>query len=106
MADRYVQMPINARMREAWEDRWQTVDIEGVVTVKTFMEAAARLGVGVFASAPLQEGALLKDKALQVSLLQCPYFSSATGSDSSRCIVMHRHILRVHCVLRGAALIE
>lgn len=63
---RYVQLPINARMREAWEDRWQTVDVDGVATPKTLMEAAARLGVGVFASAPLQEGSLLKDTALQV----------------------------------------
>ncbi len=64
---RYVQLPINARMREAWEQEWQAVDVDGKTQKKTFMAAAARLGVGVFASAPLLEGELLKDEALRVS---------------------------------------
>lgn len=63
---RYVQLPINARMREAWEQEWQAVEVDGETQKKTFMEAAARLGVGVFASAPLLEGELLKDEALRV----------------------------------------
>ncbi|CAL8464817.1 g4352 [Coccomyxa elongata] len=65
---RYVQLPINARMREAWEQEWQAVEVDGQTQKKTFMEAAARLGVGVFASAPLLEGELLKDEALRVKL--------------------------------------
>lgn len=65
---RYVQLPINARMREAWEQRWQTVEFQERTgpQKRTFMEAAARLGVGVFASAPLLEGQLLQDSDLQV----------------------------------------
>ncbi len=61
-----MQLPINARLREAWEQRWQAVEVEGTAQNKTFMEAAARLGVGVFASAPLQEGQLLQDSQLRV----------------------------------------
>lgn len=79
MLRRYVQLPINARMREAWEARWQTVDVDGVATQKTFMEAAARLGVGVFASAPLQEGSLLKDAALQVCHARCRQLCQVSG---------------------------
>ena len=54
-------------MREAWEQEWQAVDVDGKTQKKTFMAAAARLGVGVFGSAPLLEGELLKDEALRVS---------------------------------------
>ncbi|KAK9917236.1 hypothetical protein WJX75_002180 [Coccomyxa subellipsoidea] len=65
---RYVQLPINAQMREAWERSWQKVDVEGSAQNKTFMEAAARLGVGVFASAPLLEGKLLQDSQLKAKV--------------------------------------
>lgn len=61
-----MQLPINAAMREAWEEKWQTVELDGETKQLSFMEAAARLGVGVFASGPLLEGTLLKDAALQV----------------------------------------
>jgi hypothetical protein len=54
-------------MREAWEPKWQTVDADGAAVQKTFVEAAARLGVGIVASAPLQEGILLQDADLQVA---------------------------------------
>ena len=53
-------------MREAWEEKWQTVEFDGVTKQMTFMEAAARLGVGVFASGPLLEGTLLEDPKLMV----------------------------------------
>ena len=47
-------------MRKAWKGTWQTME------QLWFREAAARLGVGVFASGPLLEGTLLNDAALQV----------------------------------------
>ncbi len=65
-ACRYVQLPINAAMREAWEEKWQSVELDGETKQLSFMEAAARLGIGVFASGPLLEGSLLKDAVLQV----------------------------------------
>ena len=68
---RYVQLPINAGMTEAWEQRWQTVKFEDTVRQLTFMQAAARLGVGVFASAALKEGALLLDSVLEVITPAC-----------------------------------
>ena len=63
---RYVQLPINAGMTEAWEQPYQSVEVDGIAKQLTFMQAAARLGVGVFASAALREGALLQDKSLEV----------------------------------------
>ena len=68
---RYVQLPINAAMTEAWEQSFQTVKVDGAVHKLTFMQAAARLGVGVFASASLREGALLQDTALEVCCRAC-----------------------------------
>ncbi|KAK9862643.1 hypothetical protein WJX84_010934 [Apatococcus fuscideae] len=82
---RYVQLPINAAMPEAWRERWQsmptrTLHDDGRLDVATavetvmgsLMEAAARLGVGVFASGPLQEGQLLGDRHLQDLVHQVP----------------------------------
>ncbi|CAD7696553.1 unnamed protein product [Ostreobium quekettii] len=53
---RYIQLPISLTMDEAWSQSWQTVNGRSA----SLMEAAAELGVGVFASGPLQEGDLLK----------------------------------------------
>ena len=53
-------------MIEAWEQQYQIVKIDGTVKQLSFMQAAARLGVGVFASAALKEGALLQDTSLEV----------------------------------------
>ena len=53
-------------MRESWEQRYQVVEVDGTAKQLTFMQAAARLGVGVFASAALREGALLQDTSLEV----------------------------------------
>ena len=61
-----MQLPINAGMTEAWEQRYQIVKIDETVQQLSFMQAAARLGVGVFASAALREGALLQDTSLEV----------------------------------------
>ena len=58
-------------MTEAWEQSFQTVKVDGAVQKLTFMQAAARLGVGVFASASLREGALLQDTALEVRCRAC-----------------------------------
>jgi hypothetical protein len=83
---RYVQLPINAQMREAWERSWQKVDVEGSAQNKTFMEAAARLGVGVFASAPLLEGKLLQDSQLKVSCSPACCLALVGAKVASRCI--------------------
>lgn len=70
---RYIQLPINAGMREAWEQPWQNIRPRGLPaggagTVQLpAVEAAVQLGVGVFASGSLGEGELLKDKLLLVS---------------------------------------
>jgi len=53
-------------MTEAWEQRYQIVKIHATVKELSFMQAAARLGVGVFASAALKEGVLLQDTSLEV----------------------------------------
>ena len=89
---RYVQLPINAGMREAWEQHYQVIDVNGTAKRLTFMQAAARLGVGVFASAALREGALLQDTSLEVwleykpSILvpQCNHWLAAHGSHRGR----------------------
>ena len=86
-ACRYVQLPINAVMREAWEEKWQTVELEGVTKQLSFMEAAARLGVGVFASGPLLEGTLLKDATLQVNPLSC-HSSSCLSPKAAESIII------------------
>ena len=73
-ACRYVQLPINAGMPEAWRDAWQAMPVEEGQSAQlgSLLEVAGRLGVGVFASGPLQEGNLLLDKTLQVSHASCP----------------------------------
>ena len=68
-------------MLEAWKDAWQamptqTLHDDGSVDegaaegpgMGSLMDAAARLGVGVFASGPLQEGQLVGDRQLQVMI--------------------------------------
>eukprot|EP00899_Mesostigma_viride_P013779 jgi/Mesvir1/22401/Mv17889-RA.1 len=57
---KFVQLPINAAMLEAWNQPWQAFRPPGASEAKmdTLLEVAARLGVGVFASGPLQEGSL------------------------------------------------
>ena len=56
-------------MPEAWKDAWQLLpEVDGQEQMGTLLEAAGRLGVGVFASGPLQEGKLLDDVGVLVSL--------------------------------------
>eukprot|EP00195_Chlamydomonas_chlamydogama_P005244 CAMPEP_0202907644 /NCGR_PEP_ID=MMETSP1392-20130828/43368_1 /ASSEMBLY_ACC=CAM_ASM_000868 /TAXON_ID=225041 /ORGANISM="Chlamydomonas chlamydogama, Strain SAG 11-48b" /LENGTH=441 /DNA_ID=CAMNT_0049596647 /DNA_START=275 /DNA_END=1600 /DNA_ORIENTATION=- len=60
---RFVQLPISAGMPEAFTVRgWQPLDANAsaIEANKTFLEVAAALKVGVFASGPLQEGELLR----------------------------------------------
>ena len=67
---RYIQLPVNLGMPEAWQGSghtWPSVG-EGAPGNGSILEAAAHLGVGVFASAPLQEGQLLQDTSLRVSV--------------------------------------
>lgn len=54
---RFIQLPVNVQMTEFWHKPWQRV--QGVNM--TVSEAAQRLGIGVFASSPLGEGALVKE---------------------------------------------
>ncbi len=76
---RYVQLPVNAAMPEAWKEAWQQMpnqaqpgeDRQDETTshtpaMDTLINVAARLGVGVFSSGPLQEGELLGNRHLQV----------------------------------------
>lgn len=64
MLCRYIQLPVNAGMLEAVTGSWQPLELGRSVTL---LEAAAELGVGVFASGPLGEGSLLGDPGLAVS---------------------------------------
>jgi len=54
---RFVQLPINAQMPEAWVEPWQSVAGSNC----TLMEAASRLHVAVVGSGPLGEAGLIKD---------------------------------------------
>ena len=103
---RYVQLPINAAMPEAWEQSFQTVEIDGAVQKLTFMQAAARLGVGVFASASLREGALLQDTALEVRCRACLQSLGpliALGPSGHACILKMRCIGKEY-ILAGMSL--
>jgi hypothetical protein len=62
---RYIQLPINLGMPEAWSESYQTVDgrTDGRATENvSLLRAAGRLGVGVFASGPLAEGKAMADQ--------------------------------------------
>ena len=66
-------------MREAWEPKWQSVRPLGAppsdaASLKLpVTAAAAQLGLGVFASGPLGEGSLIKDRQLLVrASRKCP----------------------------------
>ncbi|DBB14762.1 TPA: hypothetical protein ACH3X3_004374 [Trebouxia sp. C0006] len=84
---RYVQLPINVAMPEAWQDNWQAMPIAmplpdaEVVTesMGSLVEAAGKLQVGIFASGPLQEAALLQNAALQSKLDVIPELSNVKG---------------------------
>ena len=61
-------------MLEAIRKKWQVVlDDSGGSRSLTILEAAAELGVGVFASGPLGEGGLLSDLAIKVGSLSLPF---------------------------------
>jgi hypothetical protein len=67
---RYIQLPINLGMPEAWSESYQTVDgrTDGRATENlSLLRAAGRLGVGVFASGPLGEGKAMDDHFAVVS---------------------------------------
>lgn len=68
---RYVQLPINVAMREAWREPWQLLEQHGQPPdsdpqMLPLTAVAARLGVGVFASGPLSEAGVLRDSGLMV----------------------------------------
>lgn len=83
-------------MTEAWEQHLQTVEVEGIVQQLTFMQAAARLGIGVFASAALREGALLEDTALEV---QC-FFDAVAQPEAYRALLSLLRLRSIICVIR------
>ena len=68
---RYIQLPINAGMLEAAQRPWQPVTSGDETRQYTVLQAAAELGVGVFASGPLGEGRLLTDSGVLVRLARC-----------------------------------
>jgi hypothetical protein len=68
---RYIQLPINAGMLEAVRKPWQVIhDDSGRNRSVTLLEAAAELGVGVFASGPLSEGSLLSNQLMKVGTIR------------------------------------
>lgn len=80
---RYIQLPINAVMREAWQSKWQPLPgsrPDGTETMGSTMEAAGRLQLGVFASGPLQEASLLQHAALESKLNAVPELSNVVGT--------------------------
>ena len=73
---RFIQLPVNLGMPEAWQGSGHTwssqADALGGSGNGSVMAAAARMGVGVFGSAPLQEGQLLQHSSkLLVSYGRC-----------------------------------
>ena len=67
---RFIQLPVNLGMPEAWQGgghSWPDLASQtGQPGNGSVLQAAARLGVGVFGSAPLQEGQLLGNAKLVV----------------------------------------
>lgn len=77
----FVQLPINMAMDEALREKNQRLGGKSM----TFMEAARRLGVGVFSSVPLLQGQLLRSSLPDVDdigppALRCLQFVRKTGS--------------------------
>ena len=59
---KFIQLPFNLAMREAFISKNQEVDGEMLST----LEAAKRLGIGVFTSVPLMQGRLLDPRMLPI----------------------------------------
>ncbi|KAK9814130.1 hypothetical protein WJX72_001053 [[Myrmecia] bisecta] len=84
---RYVQTPINLGMPEAWREAWQPAPAapsdepaDGKAPdLVPLVEAAGRLGLGVFASGPLLEGELLKNAGLLAKLDQVEELKNVQG---------------------------
>eukprot|EP01025_Chloroclados_australasicus_P034166 TRINITY_DN3499_c0_g1_i3.p1 TRINITY_DN3499_c0_g1~~TRINITY_DN3499_c0_g1_i3.p1 ORF type:complete len:344 (+),score=27.12 TRINITY_DN3499_c0_g1_i3:638-1669(+) len=62
---RYIQVPINIGMPEAWKERWQIMANQ---TYSNLLWVAAQNNVGVFTSGPLGEGSLIKDQTIESKL--------------------------------------
>ncbi|PRW56126.1 aldo keto reductase [Chlorella sorokiniana] len=78
---RYIQLPTSAGMPEAWLQPWQELrDGSDSVRLTTAMEAAAELGLGVFASGPLLQAQLLKDSQLAAALAAVPALQRVQGT--------------------------
>jgi aryl-alcohol dehydrogenase-like predicted oxidoreductase len=75
---RAIMLPINTAMREAFEQKWQTVGDQKEKF--TFLEAAKRLGIAVFVSGPLAQARLLQDETLQKELDACEELAGIKGA--------------------------
>ncbi len=64
----YIQLPFNLGMPEALTERYQKLSGQNI----SILEAAARLGVGVFTSVPLLQGQLLRYQLPEVPGLKTP----------------------------------
>jgi aryl-alcohol dehydrogenase-like predicted oxidoreductase len=73
-----IMLPVNTGMREAFTEKWQTVE-NGKENV-TLLEAAKKLGVAVFCSGPLAEGRLLEDEATLKELNACEELAGIDGA--------------------------
>lgn len=79
---RYVQLPINVHMREAWQQPWQPLRAESASSTTRmvpFTTAAAKLGVGVMASGSLGEGRVLTDPTALDQLRAMPQLNHVRG---------------------------
>jgi aryl-alcohol dehydrogenase-like predicted oxidoreductase len=94
---RAIQLPANVGMPEAWEAKWQEVGGEAMTAV----EAAARLGLAVFTSAPLKERALLRDRALEAALEGAVELSGVGGGTGPRLVQLARSAPGVATALVG-----
>eukprot|EP01023_Acetabularia_acetabulum_P009371 TRINITY_DN14197_c0_g1_i1.p1 TRINITY_DN14197_c0_g1~~TRINITY_DN14197_c0_g1_i1.p1 ORF type:complete len:369 (-),score=55.37 TRINITY_DN14197_c0_g1_i1:334-1440(-) len=76
---RYIQIPINFGMPEAWKERWQ---ITANQTYSSSLWVAAMNNVGVFGSGPLGEASLLKDEKTISAVQQINQLSGVSGTGS------------------------
>ncbi|GAB4820952.1 hypothetical protein N2152v2_007998 [Parachlorella kessleri] len=96
---RYVQLPVNAKMREAWTEPWQEggAAAGGLVPL---VQAAQQLGIGVFSSGPLLEAQLLRSTALQSALEAVPQLQNIPGT-APKLLQLARSCPGLLCTLVG-----
>ncbi|KAL4534585.1 hypothetical protein Ndes2437A_g05357 [Nannochloris sp. 'desiccata'] len=95
---RAIMLPVNTGMREAFLEKWQTVE-NGKENV-TLLEAAKKLGVAVFCSGPLAESRLLQDEVLLKNLDACEELAGIEGA-GTKLLQIARSVPGVLSVLVG-----